>query len=309
MWSKRASFLDLIKGRWNQERFVCLGLNADLARVPRSVHRHRVDMTINFFNLDLIEATKDVVAAYSLDPASYHHGDCGTLSLMATIRQIQDIKPGVPVILDANWGGTQRSSKAYAQFAFETLGVDAITVHPFYGGASLLPFLDFSEKGIFLVCRTAGGEDMQEMMVSIDPLEQSFLSSRRAAPWTHGRDGATTSLANHIAYRTYREWNKNGNCGLVCPLVSSVDVSSTRKIAENLPILLSESESDYVGINDRLQEAIVVGTDKSRKGIIVVAPSKIIFHPEGHDFAQAVRNRLIDLNGLIVSTLGQTVSG
>jgi orotidine-5'-phosphate decarboxylase len=66
-------------------------------------------------------------------------------------------------IADAKRGDIGNTSKMYAQAFFDTLNFDAVTVAPYMGEDSVMPFLDFKNKWTILLALTSnrGSEDFQ----------------------------------------------------------------------------------------------------------------------------------------------------
>lgn len=88
------------------------------------------------------------------------------------IRLLGDLLAGmpedVPVILDAKRSDIGETQKYYAQGYFAGWNVDAVTLNPFLGYDSLEPFLDWEEKGIYLLAVTSnpGSADFQRQKLA-----------------------------------------------------------------------------------------------------------------------------------------------
>ena len=67
-------------------------------------------------------------------------------------------------IADAKRGYIGNSSKYYAESIFEHLNYDSITVSPYMGEDSLLPFVEYG-KGVFILCLTSnkGSNNLQKL--------------------------------------------------------------------------------------------------------------------------------------------------
>lgn len=83
--------------------------------------------------------------------------------LTELIRRIHSEFPGIPVILDAKRGDIGSTAKHYAKEAFERFGADCVTLSPYMGRDSVEPYLEYEDKGAFILCRTSnkGGDDLQ----------------------------------------------------------------------------------------------------------------------------------------------------
>jgi len=140
---------------------LCVGLDPRLASRPQSVRRTTMDhgtydsirQAIVSANRRLIERTLPFAAAYKPNMAFYEAwGSHGFSALEETIRLIPS---DVPIILDAKRNDIGPTASAYAQSTFEYFDADAVTLSPYMGKDAIDPFLDYKDKGIFVVCRTS----------------------------------------------------------------------------------------------------------------------------------------------------------
>ncbi|MEX0788159.1 MAG: orotidine-5'-phosphate decarboxylase, partial [Anaerolineales bacterium] len=118
-----------------------------------------------------IDATAPSACAFKVNSAFFEiYGAEGWEALR---RVIQHVPPEIPVILDAKRGDIASTARAYARAGFESLGAGAMTVSPYLGSDSWLPFLENPEKAIFLLCKTSnpGADEFQTLpLASGEPL-------------------------------------------------------------------------------------------------------------------------------------------
>ena len=149
----------LINYIFAKKSYLCVGLDTDMTKIPK--HLLGANDPIFEFNRQIIDATKDFCVAYKPNIAFYEaHGSKGWQSLERTIDYIPKTHF---TIADAKRGDIGNTSKLYAKAFFETLNFDAITVAPYMGADSVLPFLEFDEKWVILLGLTsnAGSRDFQ----------------------------------------------------------------------------------------------------------------------------------------------------
>src|SRR5947208_2189915 len=126
---------------------VCVGLDSDFEKLPQ--HVKSTENPQFEFNKAIIDATHDVVYAYKPNSAFYEaRGDKGEKELKMTCEYIKQTYPEIPIILDAKRADIGNTNEGYVAYAFEYLGVDAITLHPYLGSEALKPFLDTVDKGL-----------------------------------------------------------------------------------------------------------------------------------------------------------------
>lgn len=190
---------------------LCIGLDTDLTRIPARFLRS--EDPIFFFNREIVDSTKDLVCAFKPNSAFYEmYGIYGLSSLIKTVEYVHS--HGLPVILDSKRGDVGHSSTAYAKSIFEVFKADATTVNPYLGHDSVEPFLNYQEKGVFILCLTSntGFKDFQAAGTE-EPLYRS--------------------VARHV-----KEWNHYGNCGLVVGATKPEELKEIRELVGDMPILI-----------------------------------------------------------------------
>ena len=267
-------FREILEPRLQLPTSVCVGLDSDYTQIPTCVRRESVEDTIFDFNRAIIEATHDFVCAYKPNIAFYEaYGTQGITALIRTIKYLNEYRREIPVILDAKRADIGNTNKGYAKFAFHILGADAITVNPYLGQEALQPFLEYKNKGIFVLCRTSNPRagEFQDLLFNGIPLYQV--------------------VAQHVA----TEWNTHNNCGLVVGATYPNELREVRNIVGNMPILIPG-----IGAQDAdLGEAVTAGLDNRGYGIVANASRSIIFASKGPDFADAARKKTQTLSAAI----------
>jgi len=146
----------------NKKSFLCIGLDTDVQKIPAFLLKYKNPAFE--FNKHIIDATARYVIAYKPNIAFYEsNGINGWKSLELTVSYIKKHYPDVFLIADAKRGDIENSSKMYAKTFFNNLKFDAITVSPYMGKDSVLPFLKYKDKWIAILALTSnqGAEDFQ----------------------------------------------------------------------------------------------------------------------------------------------------
>jgi len=266
--------LDLL---WNQNKFVCVGLDSDLDKIPKSV-KGKAGERIFKFNKAIIDATYDLVLAYKPNSAFYEaEGPDGLEALKKTIDYIHKKSPNVLVILDAKRADIGSTNEGYVKFAFDYLKSDAITLHPYLGKEALKPFLDRKDKGLIMLVKTSnpGSGEFQDLEIEGKPL---FLK---------------------IAKNIVKDWNVNENVGMVVGATYPKELAMVRKIARDIPFLVPGIGAQ----GGNLEETVKAGADKNKKGMIINSSRDIIFASDKPNFADLARNKTIELNQKIIEAL------
>lgn len=278
--SGRPRFRDLVTESNAQGRFVCVGLDSDRARLPEGVPS---GPTSQFdFNRSIIDATADIVAAYKPNSAFYEAaGPAGMEALLLTIEYIHQVAPHTLVILDCKRGDIGSTNRGYVEAAFDTLGADALTIHPYLGVEAMREFLGSPERGAFVLCRTSnpGAGEFQDLRVHTDDGERALFEV--------------------VAENVRTAWNGNGNCGLVVGATYPEELAVIRGLAPDLPFLIPG-----IGAQGGDVRATVASSGMASGAPTVINSSRgIIFASSGSDFASAARAATQVLNSQIDAAL------
>jgi orotidine-5'-phosphate decarboxylase len=157
-----------------KKSFLCVGLDSDITKIPSFLLKE--EDPIFEFNKRIIDATAQYTVAYKPNIAFYEaHGVSGWKSLERTINYINLIYEDIFVIADAKRGDIGNTSKMYARAFFEQLDCDAITVAPYMGSDSVVPFLDFKNKWVILLALTSNESSKDFQLLNIEGENQNLF--------------------------------------------------------------------------------------------------------------------------------------
>lgn len=155
---------ELVNQIQKTKSFLCIGLDPDIEKLPK----HLLDEAdpIFEFNTAIVDSTQEFCIAYKPNFAFYErYGSEGIKSLEKTIRYIKINYPEKFIIADAKRADIGNTSEKYAQAVFEKLECDGITLSPYMGRDSIMPFLKYPNKWAIILGITSneGAEDFQLM--------------------------------------------------------------------------------------------------------------------------------------------------
>jgi hypothetical protein len=188
-----------------------LGLRLDILASKMPLPFARTDDPMLPFAQALINATRDLVCAYVIDPAHYFaEGAPGAIALERITRYVPD---DIPIVLDTRYGLLGDSAPHYARAAFEAFHADAITFGVKPDPQTLAVFLRYSDKGLFLP-EIVGDFEQLGWLVESDrpvniPADDRPRLIRHAAYQTHGNAIITASSIvesdSHLIYASRRD--------------------------------------------------------------------------------------------------------
>lgn len=145
---------ELFENIKKKRSFLCVGLDTELTKIPE--HLLSKDDPMFEFNRKIIEATHDLAIAFKLNLAFYEvHGAAGWNSLFKTVKYLKTHHPEILVIADAKRGDIASTARMYAKAYFHSLGCDAVTVSPYLGQDSVVPYLKYDGKWTILLAITS----------------------------------------------------------------------------------------------------------------------------------------------------------
>lgn len=166
---------ELIQQIRTKKSVLCVGLDTDLSKIPQHLLQEEDPMFA--FNKAIIDATKDYAVSYKINTAFYEaYGEKGWKSLEKTLNYIPK---NIFTIADAKRGDIGNTSTQYAKTFFETYQFDSVTIAPYMGKDSVVPFLQFPGKwGIVLgITSNEGSLDFQHLIADGKPIYQHVMST------------------------------------------------------------------------------------------------------------------------------------
>ena len=252
---------------------LCVGLDPDPALMPEKIG-------IFEFNKAIIDATADLVCAYKPNIAFYEAMGSKGLDVLKKTRDY--IPKDIPVIIDAKRGDIGNTAKAYARSLFDYFNFDAMTASPYLGYDSLEPFIEYKDRGIFILCRTSnkGAADFQSLYV--------------------GKKDSKKMLFEIVAEKV-NEWNRYGNLGLVVGATYPEELQLIRQRYPEILLLIPG-----VGVQGgELKLAVKYGVDRGRNKTIINSSRQILYASKGKDFATAAKKAARELRDRINENLEQ----
>lgn len=153
----------LVTEIFKKKSFLCVGLDVDINKITQ--HLLSEEDPIFAFNKAIIDATAPYCVAYKPNLAFYEaYGVKGMVAFEKTIAYLKESYPEMFVIADAKRGDIGNTSKMYAKTFFGEYDVDALTVAPYMGEDSVVPFLEgYDGKWVILLALTSnkGSFDFQ----------------------------------------------------------------------------------------------------------------------------------------------------
>ncbi len=258
-------FHDQLRRSWTTSNsLLCVGLDPDPARFPAALDA-APDAVFRFCK-EIIDATADLVCAFKPQIA-YFASQREEATLERVCTYILENCPDVTLILDAKRGDIGSTAEHYAREAFGRYQAHAVTVNPYLGADSIVPFFAHG-GGVIALCRTSnpGGDDLQSLDVGGEPLYV------------------------RVAEMVAKEWAPRGDCGLVVGATYPDELRKVREIVGDLPILVPGL--GHQGGHPRA--AVAAGATADGRGLMISSSRAIIYAGDGEDFAAEARAAAIE---------------
>ena len=244
-----------------KKSFLSVGLDSDIKKIPQ--HLLKLDDPVFEFNKQIIDATADYCISYKINTAFYEsRGLKGWESLIKTFNYLPK---NTFSIADAKRGDIGNTSAMYADAFFNQessgLNFDSITVAPYMGKDSVIPFFNFKNKWVILLALTSneGSKDFQFIKE-----EDKFLFEK--------------------VINKSQEWATAENLMYVVGATRGESFLNIRKLAPDHFLLVPGVGAQ----GGSLAEVCKYGMNKDC-GLIVNSSRAIIYASNGKDFADAAR--------------------
>ncbi|MBI4978701.1 MAG: orotidine-5'-phosphate decarboxylase [Spirochaetes bacterium] len=254
-------FSEKLQKAWRRNNsMLCVGLDPDIEKVPHCI-RHEKNPVFEF-NRRIIDATHDIVCAYK--PQIAYYAAYGLeLELKLTIDYVKKNYPDILVILDAKRSDIDSTAAMYAKEAFDRYGADAVTVNPYMGTDSIKPFIDRSDKGTIVLCRTSNrsATDFQETNCDGEKLYRRVAAFARA------------------------HWNYNKNLAFVVGATYPDELRDIRALCPDIPFLVPGVGAQ----GGDIARTVTSGSTEDGFGLIISSSRGIIYAGKDENFDQAAR--------------------
>ena len=292
---------DLIKSITDKRSVVCMGLDPRLDKegeIPQYLINDLVDPNkiILEFNKTLIDNTCDLIPVIKPQIAFFEKYEALS-ALKETIKYAH--KKDVLVILDSKRNDIGATSEAYAHSIFKVFNADACTLNAYFGFDGIKPFLEYKEKGLFILVKTSNpsSKDFQNLFSARIPkaldseveitvenitLERNYIKmARLVADWG----------------RNLNQFSNFHNLGVVVGATYPQELESIRRIVKNSYVLMPGFGAQGAAAKD-----IKSGFDENGLGGIVNSSRGITYayfkneKYSAENFGEAAREEIISMN-------------
>ncbi|MDX1957976.1 MAG: orotidine-5'-phosphate decarboxylase [Leptospiraceae bacterium] len=252
----------LQKNFQSKSTLLCVGLDPELEKLPSFLEKKPESIII--FCKEIIDSTAEFCIGFKPNIAFFERfGSIGLKQWELVIEHIKKNYPDHIIVADAKRGDLANTSKEYAHYFFKSLEVDSLTVSPYMGKDSLIPYLE-TGKQIFLLCLTSNpsSSDFQRIISSSDSKTLYELV-------------ATLSLNLHSEFKD--------QVGLVVGATHPKELGSLRKEFPELPFLIP----GYGAQGGNLQETLI----NSGTNSLINSSRSILYASSEKDFAIQARSQ------------------
>src|SRR5690625_1106391 len=257
------SFMEKAKQSWMQQNsLLTLGLDPNPAYFPAHL-RTNTSNAIYEFCRQMVDVCAEYTCAFKPQIA-YFSSASAEAQLEKLCAYIKQQYPNHLLILDTKRGDIGSTAEHYAKEAFERYQADAVTINPYMGFDSVAPFLEWKEKGVFILCRTSnpGGSAIQSLKLE------------------NGKP-----LYMHLAQLIAEKWNKNEQCGLVVGDRLLTEINKIRQGVRDMPQLSPGISAQGVDI----RQTVTAGKYLHNQGMFINSARAILYASQTKDWLQAAR--------------------
>jgi len=256
----------LIEQIHQKQSYLCVGLDTDIAKIPRHLQSHPDAMFE--FNKAIIDATLDHCVSYKINTAFYEA--MGVKGWEVMERTVNYIPAAHFKIADAKRGDIGNTSAQYAKAFFERMNFDAITVAPYMGEDSVRPFLEYEGKWAIVLGLTSnkGANDF----------EMKQLISE------NGEEHLRAEFLYERVLRIVSKWGTTDNLMFVVGATQAEEFVNIRTIIPDHFLLVPGVGTQGGSLKDISEKA-----STKECGLLVNASRAIIYASENEDFADEAK--------------------
>lgn len=250
----------LVTEIFKKKSFLCVGLDVDINKIPQ--HLLSEEDPIFAFNKAIIDATAPYCVAYKPNLAFYEaYGVKGMVAFEKTIAYLKENYPEMFVIADAKRGDIGNTSKMYAKTFFGEYDVDALTVAPYMGEDSVVPFLEgYDGKWVILLALTSNKGSFDFQLTEDEEGERLFEK----------------------VIRKSQEWGNDENMMYVVGATRGEMFTDIRKVAPTSFLLVPGVGAQGGSLQDVCEYGIIKDC-----GLLVNSSRGIIYADKTENFAEA----------------------
>ena len=260
---------ELVEQIQTKKTYLCVGLDTDITKLPAHI-KNEPDAVFRF-NKAIIDATKDHCVAYKINTAFY---EANGLKGWEALERTADYIPSTHFkIADAKRGDIGNTSAQYAKAFFETLSFDAITVAPYMGADSIMPFLEYENKWTIVLGLTSnpGAKDfeLQKVITETHLLDEGVHTIKKETLYLYER-----------VLKTVSQWGTPENLMFVIGATQVGEFEAIRQLLPDHFYLVPGVGAQGGSLKDISEKAM-----NKDCGLLVNNSRGIIYASGGEDFA------------------------
>jgi orotidine-5'-phosphate decarboxylase len=244
---------------FEKKSFLCVGLDPDFEKIPE--HIKTLPYAQFEFCKSIIKSVASYCVAFKPNTAFFEEqGSNGWIALEKTIEYLNKNYPNHFTIADAKRGDIGNTAEAYAKTFLHNMNFDSVTVAPYMGSDSILPFLKYQNKWAIVLALTSNK--------SADDFETKLLVNK------------ATNFEEVINLTS--KLGTNQNTMFVVGATRAQDLKKIRDLIPQHFLLVPGVGAQGGSLND-----VVKNAWNSDCGLLVNSSRAIIFASSDKDFAEA----------------------
>lgn len=263
-------YADALTARIRATSPVCVGLDPDLRKLPEGLERDVIGAAD--FCRGIIDAVADVAACVKPQLAYFELLGWQGMKVFWEVCSYAKAK-GMIVIADGKRNDIGPTCEAYAEaYLGAESPVDALTVSPYLGSDSILPFVDVArqnEKGLYVLVKTSNPSsgELQDLPVGDEVVHEHLAQLAESWGMHHIGPETNLSLVGAVVGATYPE-----------------EMKYLRTLMPHLPFLIPGYGAQGATTKDVRHGFLADGT-----GALVNSSRAILYASSGKDWQGAAR--------------------
>lgn len=253
---------------------LCVGIDPLISNFPLQFQKkiqYNLEDAVEEFCKKIVQATAPYCCAFKPQLAMFSSIRCEKVLERLSNWVVKNFPEHI-LIIDAKRGDIGSTAEHYATEIFDRYNAQATTVNPYMGYESLIPFLNRSNKGVYVLCRTSnpGADEIQNLQLQ-----------------------SGEKLFEKIALTAKEKWNKKSQIGLVIGATVIDELKSVIKLCPDLPLLVPGIGKQGGSITE------VIKATKNKKNTLINSSRSIIYSSKDDDWIDNAAKEAQKINGEI----------
>ena len=253
-----------------------VGLDPEWNKIPEFLKKEEFPLFI--FCKEIIDATGEFALAFKPNIAFFERfGSKGIQQFEMAVEYMKHAHPSAIIIADAKRGDLANTAKEYAAYYFQSLELDSLTISPYMGKDTIIPYLENNLGSVFVLCLTSNPSALEFQKWKDDSRPKQYQILHEAVA--------------HLARELNQEYK--GRVGIVVGGTRPSEIAKIRSQEEELLFLIPGFGAQGGSLEEIMEASGEFSFINSSRGIHFLSGGRDfadLAHAKAKEITQSMRN-------------------